>query len=55
VLAERDGSVREDVAPEVLAAAIELITRGFVLASHGELAVDPWPELARAIDGYLRP
>jgi hypothetical protein len=41
----------------VLAAAIELIARGFVLASHGELEpeLDPWAELARAIDGYLRP
>jgi hypothetical protein len=34
---------------------MELIARGFVLASHGELALDPWAELARAIDGYLRP
>ncbi len=36
-------------------AAIELIARGFVLASHGDLELDPWAELARAIDGYLRP
>jgi AcrR family transcriptional regulator len=50
-----DGSVRADAPPEVLAAALELIARGFVLASHGELELDPWPELARAIDGYLRP
>jgi AcrR family transcriptional regulator len=57
VLADADGSVRTDAAPEVLSAAIELIARGFVLASHGELepALDPWAELARAIDGYLRP
>jgi AcrR family transcriptional regulator len=50
-----DGSVRADAPPEVLAAALELIARGFVLASHGELGLDPWAELARAIDGYLRP
>ena len=56
-LAADDGSVRTDVAPEVLSAAIELIARGFVLASHGELepGLDPWAELGRAIDGYLRP
>ena len=54
-LADRDGSVRTDAPPEVLAAALELIARGFVLASHGELGLDPWAELARAIDGYLRP
>ena len=50
-LAVDDGSVRADASPE----AIELIARGFVLASHGELAVDPWLELGRAVDGYLRP
>jgi AcrR family transcriptional regulator len=54
-LAANDGSVRTDVSPQVLSAGIELIARGFVLASHGELDVDPWAELARAIDGYLRP
>jgi AcrR family transcriptional regulator len=54
-LAEADGSVRTDAPPEVLSAAVELIARGFVLASHGELALDPWTELGRAIDGYLRP
>jgi AcrR family transcriptional regulator len=54
-LAVDDGSVRRDASPEVLSAGIELIARGFVLASHGELAVDPWMELERAIDGYLRP
>jgi AcrR family transcriptional regulator len=53
-LAVDDGSVRR-ASPEVLSAGIELIARGFVLASHGELAVDPWAELERAIDGYLRP
>ena len=54
-LAVDDGSVRTDVPPEVLSAGIELIARGFVLASHGELELDPWTELGRAIDGYLRP
>jgi AcrR family transcriptional regulator len=56
-LAVDDGSARTDVSPEVLSAAIELIARGFVLAAHGELepGLDPWAELARAIDGYLRP
>jgi AcrR family transcriptional regulator len=56
-LAAADGSVRTDAPPEVLSAAVELIARGFVLASHGELTegLDPWDELARAIDGYLRP
>jgi AcrR family transcriptional regulator len=54
-LADNDGSVRTDAPPAVLSAAVELIARGFVLASHGELAVDPWTELGRAIDGYLRP
>ena len=50
-MASHDGSVRTDASPE----AIELIARGFVLASHGELGVDPWEELGRAIDGYLKP
>jgi AcrR family transcriptional regulator len=54
-LANDDGSVRTDASPEVLSAGIELIARGFVLASHGDLGLDPWAELARAIDGYLRP
>jgi AcrR family transcriptional regulator len=54
-LADADGSVRTDAPPEVLSAAVELIARGFVLASHGELALDPWAELGRAVDGYLRP
>jgi AcrR family transcriptional regulator len=56
-LAVDDGSVRSDAPPAVLAAGIELIARGFVLASHGELepGLDPWAELARAVDGYLRP
>ena len=57
VLAGADGSVRDDAPPEVLSAGVELIARGFVLASHGELhaSLDPWAELARAVDGYLRP
>jgi AcrR family transcriptional regulator len=56
-LAAADGSVRTDVAPAVLSATIELIARGFVLAAHGELepGLDPWAELAHAVDGYLRP
>ncbi len=56
-LAVDDGSVRTDASPQVLAAAIELIARGFVLGAHGELEpeLDPWAELGRAIDGYLRP
>jgi AcrR family transcriptional regulator len=56
-IAAADGSVRSDASPEVLSAGIELIARGFVLGAHGELepGLDPWSELARAIDGYLRP
>jgi AcrR family transcriptional regulator len=56
-LAVDDGSVRTDASPEVLSAAIELMARGFVLGAHGELerGLDPWAELGRAIDGYLRP
>ena len=56
-LAIPDGSVRTDVSPAVLSAAIELIARGFVLAAHSELEpeLDLWAELDRAIDGYLRP
>jgi AcrR family transcriptional regulator len=54
-LAENDGSVREGE-PDVLARVIELMARGFVLARD----LDPrppraWEELARAVDGYLRP
>jgi AcrR family transcriptional regulator len=47
-----DGSLR-DGDPETLARGIELIARGFVLARDPEL--DAWGELARAVDGYLRP
>ena len=56
-LSAGDGSVRADVAPAVLAAAVELIARGFVLSAHGEPApgLDRWAELGRAVDGYLRP
>jgi len=56
-LAADDGSVRADVPPAVLAAGVELIARGFVLSAHGEPApgLDRWAELARAVDGYLRP
>jgi len=55
ILADADDSIRSDVPPATLAAGMELISRGFVLASHGDLALDPWAELTRAIDGYLRP
>ena len=44
-LARNDGSVREGD-PEVLA-------RGFVLAR--DPGIDAWAELARAVDGYLKP
>ncbi len=47
-----DGSVR-DGDPETLARGVELIARGFVLARDPGL--DAWSELARAVDGYLRP
>jgi AcrR family transcriptional regulator len=47
-----DGSVREGDA-EMLARGVELIARGFVLARDPGL--DAWTELARAVDGYLRP
>jgi AcrR family transcriptional regulator len=55
-LAAADGSVRAGE-PRTMAAAIELIARGFVLAAHAERepALDPWAELGRAVDGYLRP
>ena len=39
--------------PEVLARGVELMARGFVLAR--EPGIDAWDELARAVDGYLRP
>jgi AcrR family transcriptional regulator len=53
----RDGSVRAGAPAAVLAAAIELIARGFVLAAHAEhgARLDPWDELEHAVDGYLRP
>jgi AcrR family transcriptional regulator len=47
-----DGSVR-DGDPEVLARGVELMARGFVLAR--DPGIDAWAELARAVDGYLRP
>jgi AcrR family transcriptional regulator len=51
-----DESVRAGE-PAAMAAAIELIARGFVLSAHAERdsALDLWGELERAIDGYLRP
>jgi AcrR family transcriptional regulator len=56
-LARDDGSVRTDAPPAVLAQGIELMVRGFVLAAHAErdADLDPWAELACAVDGYLRP
>ena len=55
-LAAADGSVRPGD-PAAMAAGIELIARGFVLAAHAERErdLDPWAELGRAVDGYLRP
>jgi AcrR family transcriptional regulator len=52
-----DGSVRAGAAPATLAAAIELVARGFVLSAHAEQAapLDRWAELEHAVDGYLRP
>jgi AcrR family transcriptional regulator len=47
-----DGSIRLADA-DAQARAIELMARGFVLARDPEL--DAWAELARAVDGYLRP
>jgi AcrR family transcriptional regulator len=51
-----DGSVRAED-PAVLAAGIELIARGFLLGAHAQRPrpLDTWPELGRAVDGYLRP
>jgi AcrR family transcriptional regulator len=51
-----DGSIRLE-RPRILAAAVELIARGFVLAAHAEREdpFDPWAELRIALDGYLRP
>ena len=51
-LSGNDGSIR-DGEPEVLARGVELMARGFVLARVPE--IDAWTELARAVDGYLRP
>jgi AcrR family transcriptional regulator len=47
-----DGTVRSGD-PEVLARGVELMARGFVLAR--DPGIDAWGELARAVDGYLRP
>ena len=51
-----DGSIRPE-RPATLAAAVELIARGFVLGTHAERddGLDPWRELRHAIDAYLRP
>jgi len=51
-----DGSIRPE-SPARLAAMVELLSRGSLLAAHAERAdgLDPWSELALAIDAYLRP
>ena len=51
-----DGSIRDE-RPERLAAAVELLARGFLLGAHAERddGLDPWGELALALDAYLRP
>ena len=51
-----DGSIRRE-RPATLAAAVELIARGFVLGTHAERddGLDPWRELRHAVDAYLRP
>jgi AcrR family transcriptional regulator len=47
-----DGTVRDGDA-QTLARGIELIARGFVLAR--DPGIDAWAELARAVEGYLKP
>lgn len=51
-----DGSIRPE-RPETLAAAVELLARGFLLGAHAERDddLDAWGELAIALDAYLRP
>ncbi|MDP9386132.1 MAG: TetR/AcrR family transcriptional regulator [Actinomycetota bacterium] len=51
-----DGSIRSE-RPETLAAAIELLARGFLLGAHAERDddLDAWGELAIALNAYLRP
>jgi len=51
-----DGSIRSE-SPAVLAAMVELLSRGSLLAVHAEREddLDPWGELGIAIDAYLRP
>jgi len=51
-----DGSIRAE-APTVLAAMVELLARGSLLAAHAERedGLDTWGELGLAIDAYLRP
>jgi len=50
-----DGSIREE-RPVTLAAMLELLARGALLAAHAERAddLDPWSELRLALDAYLR-
>lgn len=51
-----DGSVRDED-PAVLAAMVELLSRGALLAAHAERddELDAFAELELAIDAYLRP
>ncbi len=51
-----DGSIRSE-APATLAAMVELLARGAVLAAHAERedGLDTWGELGIAVDAYLRP
>lgn len=52
----QDGSIRRE-RPETLAAAVELLARGFLLGTHAERddGLDAWRELTIALDAYLRP
>jgi len=51
-----DGSIRPE-SPRVLAAMVELLSRGALLAAHAERDddLDAWRELGLAIDAYLEP
>jgi AcrR family transcriptional regulator len=50
-----DGSIRDE-RPAVLAATVELLARGVLLAAHAERDddLDTWGELRLALDAYLR-
>jgi AcrR family transcriptional regulator len=52
-LQDGDGSLRAGD-PAVMAAAVELAVRGFVLAAHADEPPD-WTELERMVDSYLAP